>query len=306
MLVYSAADFEDFQQPRPDMPSHMEPELAAVVRHLVEKRWPFRLHATYDGTISRALDVYEAVNRELPFDGLHFIIDHAETISPRNIDRVAALGGGIAIQHRMAYQGEYYAQRYGQAAASQTPPLARMLAAGVPVGAGTDATRVASYNPWTALYWLVSGRTVGGLRMVDAASRLARDTALGLWTVGSSWFSNDQGRKGQIVAGQFADLAVLSRDYFSVPEDDIADITSVMTVVAGRMVHGDGDFKRHAPPLPKASPDWSPVNLYGGYQPNVPMQIAGKHACNVHGRHHDHARFIMLNLFLRQRRHQSA
>ncbi len=293
MLVYSAADFEDFRLPRPEMPPAMEPDLEAVVRHLVEKRWPFRLHATYDETISRALDVYERVNRDVPFGGLHFIIDHAETISARNIDRVGALGGGIAVQHRMAYQGGYFAERYGPVAASQTPPLRRMIEAGVPVGAGTDATRVASYNPWVALQWMVTGRTVGGYQLYDAANLIERDAALGLWTVGSSWFSNDEGRKGRIMNGQFADLAVLSHDYFSVPEDEIGAITAVLTIVAGRIVHGDGDLKDYAPPLPKASPDWSPVNFHGGYQSNLHASASGRHAagaaCGVHAHHHGRA-----------------
>jgi len=151
MLVYSAADFEDFLEPRPDLAASMEAELYPVVRLLAQKRWPFRLHATYDETIARALSVFERVNREVPFDGLHWMFDHAETITPRNIERVKALGGGIAIQHRMAYQGEYFTERYGAKAAEDTPPVRRMLEMGVPVGAGTDATRVASYNPWVSL-----------------------------------------------------------------------------------------------------------------------------------------------------------
>src|SRR5262249_45445497 len=140
MLVYSAADFEDFYEQRPDMPARMEADLRAVVKLLAENRWPFRLHATYDETITRALDVYESVNREAPLAGLHWFFDHAETISPRNIDRIRALGGGIAVQHRMAYQGEIFMDRYGKAKAEQSPPIRRMLAAGVPVGGGTDAT----------------------------------------------------------------------------------------------------------------------------------------------------------------------
>lgn len=103
MLVFSAADFEDFLQPRPDLPQGMEDELERVVRHLVEHRWPFRLHATYDESISRMLDVFEKVNRDIPFNGLHWFFDHAETITERNIERVKALGGGIAVQHRMAF-----------------------------------------------------------------------------------------------------------------------------------------------------------------------------------------------------------
>ena len=265
MLVYSAADFEDFLEPRPEMPASMEADLAAVVRLLSQNRWPFRLHATYDETIARALDVYETVDREIPFDGLHWIIDHAETISPRNIDRIRALGGGIAVQHRMAYQGETFIGRYGKAQAEKSPPVKRMLAAGVPVGAGTDATRVASYNPFVSLYWLVSGKTVGGAQMYPGANRFERVEALRLWTVGSSWFSSEDGKKGALAPGQLADCAVLSADYFSIPEDSIKDLESVLTILGGKPVYAAAEFKNLSPaPLP-VSPEWSPVAAYGGY-----------------------------------------
>lgn len=147
MLVFSAADFEDFRQPRPEMAPEMEGELEEVVRVLAENRWPWRMHATYDETISRSLDVFEKVNKDIPLEGLNWFFDHAETISDRSIDRIAALGGGIATQHRMAYQGEYFVERYGQGVAEATPPIRKMLDKGVNVSAGTDATRVASYNP---------------------------------------------------------------------------------------------------------------------------------------------------------------
>jgi predicted amidohydrolase YtcJ len=266
MLVYSAADFEDFRVARPDMPVSMETDLEPVVRLLAERRWPWRLHATYDETISRALDVYERVNRDTPFDGLHWFFDHCETVSDRNIDRIAELGGGIAIQHRMAFQGEYFIERYGRAAAERSPPIRQMLRSGVPVGAGTDATRVASYNPWVALSWLVTGKTVGGLSLYRASQTLDRELALRLWTEANTWFSGESGKKGQIKVGQLADLAVLSDDYFNVSDDRIADITSVLTLLGGKPVHASGDFSNLAPPLPPAMPDWSPVNYYGGYQ----------------------------------------
>jgi XapX domain-containing protein len=217
MLVFSAADFEHFLEPRPELPPAMEDELARVVRLLVEHRWPFRLHATYDESITRFLDVFEQVDREVPFAGLRFTIDHAETISARNIDRVAALGGGIAVQHRMAYQGEHFVARYGAAAAAETPPVRRMLAAGVPVGLGTDATRVASYNPWVALEWLVAGTTVGGLVLTPPEHRLERAEALRLLTAGSAWFSGEEATKGRLEPGALADFAVLSADYFAIP-----------------------------------------------------------------------------------------
>jgi predicted amidohydrolase YtcJ len=269
MLVFSAADFEDFLEPRPDLMPAMEEELKKVVALLVEHRWPFRLHATYDESISRFLDVFEAVDREIPFRGLRWFFDHAETISNRNLERVRRLGGGIAIQDRMAFQGEYFVARYGAEAAKRTPPIARMLAMGIPVGAGTDATRVSSYNPWLSLYWLVSGKTVGGLPLYDDANRLDRTAALRLYTEGSSWFSGDNGSKGALIAGRHADLAVLSADYFAVPEARIKDIESVLTIMGGKIVHASGEFAPLAPPLPPVSPDWSPVASYGGYHGNA-------------------------------------
>ncbi len=290
MLVFSAADFEDFLEPRPELQPVLEAELQRVVGLLVEKRWPFRLHATYDESISRFLDVFEEIDREIPFSGLRWFFDHAETISPRNLERVRRLGGGIAIQDRMAFQGEYFVARYGRAAASMAPPISGMLAMGIPVGAGTDATRVASYNPWVSLQWLVSGRTVGGLALYDQRNRLDRTTALRLYTEGSSWFSGDDGKKGRIAPGQLADLAVLSADYFSIPEEEIKGIDSVLTVMGGRIVHASGDFGLLAPPLPPASPDWSPVASYGGaYRQTQGRGLAAAIAAKSSARLHRHA-----------------
>ncbi len=265
MLVFSAADFEDFLEPRPDMPPVMEEELKAVIRHLVENRWPFRLHATYDETISRALEVYEEVNREVPFDGLHWFFDHCETISDRNIGRIKALGGGIAVQDRMAFQGEYFVDRYGEKRAQRTPPIRRMLELGIPVGAGTDATRVSSYNPFVALYWLVTGKSVGGTTLYPESNRLDRTEALRLYTVGSSWFSSEEGKKGAIAPGQLADLSVLSADYFAIPEEQIKHLESVLTIVGGRVVFAADEFKHLDQSSLPVSPNWSPVKTYGGY-----------------------------------------
>jgi len=265
MLVYSAADFEDFLQPQPEVPAVMEDELEAVVRHLVENRWPFRLHATYDETIAHALNVYERVNRDIPFDGLHWFFDHCETASDRNLERIKALGGGIAVQNRMAFQGEYFVDRYGRQKAERTPPIRKMLDLGIPVGAGTDATRVSSYNPFLSLYWLITGKTIGGLSLYSQDNRLSRAEALKLYTVGSSWFSSEDGKKGELAVGQLADLAALSEDYFTIPDEDIRNLESVLTITGGQVVHATEEFTRLAPPSLPVSPDWSPVRTYGGY-----------------------------------------
>ncbi|ROR17188.1 hypothetical protein EC845_4232 [Comamonas sp. BIGb0124] len=301
MLVFSAADFEDFRQPRPDMAPEMEDDLEGVVRVLAQNRWPWRLHATYDETISRALDVFERVNQEIPLQGLNWFFDHCETISEQSIDRIAALGGGIAVQHRMAYQGEYFVERYGHGAAEATPPVARMLEKGVNVSAGTDATRVASYNPWVSLSWLVTGKTVGGMQLYPQRNCLDREAALRMWTENVTWFSNEVGKKGRIEAGQLADLIVPDRDYFACAESEIADTTALLTVVGGKVVYGAGEFASYdqsAPP--PAMPDWSPVRRFGGYgnwgeQEGAPLQATLRQAaaacacandCNVHGHQH--------------------
>jgi hypothetical protein len=168
-----------------------------------------------------------------------------------------------------------------------------MIAAGIPVGAGTDATRVASYNPWVSLSWLVTGRTVGGLSLYRGDNRVSRDKALAMWTHENTWFSNEVGKKGQIKEGQLADLALLSDDYFSVPDDQIVHIRSVLTLLGGKVVHGEGDYAPLAPDLPKPMPDWSPVATFGGYHKTREARAklasaCGCHtACGVHG--HDHA-----------------
>lgn len=297
-LTWSAADFENFLEPRPDPAPVMESELEPIVELLATNKWPFRIHATYNETIDRFLTVFERVNGRQPFE-TRFIIDHAETITPDNIERIKALGGGIAVQHRMAFQGEYFVERYGAEAARQTPPVAKMLEMGVPVGAGTDATRVSSYDPWVALHWLSTGQTLGGLSLYGDENVLDRETALRIWTQGSAWFSGEQEVKGTLAPGMYADLAVLSADYLSVPDEEIRQINAVLTLVGGEVVYGEGDYGELSPPMPPASPSWSPVNA----EPSPAMRAAaadgagatqvarachdgcGNH-CGVHG--HDH------------------
>ena len=295
-LTWSAADFENFLEPRPDLTPTMERDLEKIVELLATNEWPFRIHATYDESIDRFLTVFERVNQKQPFK-TRFIIDHAETISERNIERVKALGGGIATQHRMAFQGEYFVDRYGAEAARLTPPIAKMLEMDVPVGAGTDATRVASYDPWVSLYWLTTGKTLGGTPLYGEENVLDRETALRLWTQGSAWFSGERDVKGTLAPGQYADLAILSADLMSVPPEEIRRINAVMTMVGGKVVYGEENFVDLAPPLPPASPSWTPVGAFASPgMRSASVQPSVRHArschdgcasaCGIHG--HDH------------------
>ena len=237
-----------------------------MTRVVAAHQWPIRIHATYDQTISQVLDVFEQIFTETGYTS-RWAIDHAETITPRNIARIKAMGGGIAVQNRLSFSGEYFLDRYGEHAAASVQPLRQIVDAGIPVGAGTDATRPASYNPWVCLYWMVTGKTVGGTQVAAPGSRLSREEALRLYTAGSAWFSGEEAAKGRIAPGQYADFAIVSADYLSVPDEQITAIESVLTVTGGDVVYATPPFGAFSPePLPPVSPAWSPVAIFGGYQ----------------------------------------
>ncbi len=267
-LVASAGDYENFLAARVELKPAMESDLRAVTTVLARAGWPLRIHATYDESVTRMLDVFEPVFRETAYKG-RWAFDHVETLGQANLARIKATGGGIAVQDRMAYAGETFVERYGKAAAAQAPPLRKLVDSGVPLGAGTDGTRVSSYNPWVSLYWMTTGRTVGGAKLYADPDLLTRAEALRLYTVGSAWFSGDEERKGRLAPGQLADLAILSDDYFAVDAERIKGIESVLTVTGGDVVYAAAEFDRPGlapPPLPPVSPAWSPVAYYGGYQ----------------------------------------
>ncbi|MET8576144.1 amidohydrolase [Streptomyces sp. NPDC005012] len=266
-LTWSAADFENFAEPRPELTDGYEAQFEKAVRLLMENGWGFRLHATYDETIRRDLAVFEKLAADGLFPaGNRWLFDHAETVSAESLDRIAALGGAVSVQNRMSFQGEVFLRRYGPGAAADAPPVRAMLDRGLTVAAGTDATRVSSYNPWVALHWLVSGRTVGDLALRPPSNRVGRRTALEMFTRAGAALTGEQDVKGQLRPGCYADLAVLSDDYFSVPEEEIPHIESLLTVVGGRVVYAAADYEGIDEELPPVSPAWSPVTRFGGYQ----------------------------------------
>ncbi|MGW7062655.1 amidohydrolase [Streptomyces sp. NPDC054904] len=274
-LTWAAADFENFSEPRPELGSY-EAEFEKAVRLLMENGWGFRLHATYDETIGRDLAVFEKLAADGLFPaGNNWLFDHAETVSARNLERIAALGGGISVQNRMSFQGTAFAQRYGAEAAALAPPVTAMLRQGLPVAAGTDATRVSSYNPWVALHWLVTGRTIGGAALRPADQLVSREQALELYTLGGARLTGEDEDKGILGEGRFADFAVLSHDYFAVAADDIPHIESLLTVAGGRIVYAAGEYEGLDEAVPPVSPTWSPVAHFGGYQATPPPSVTG-------------------------------
>jgi predicted amidohydrolase YtcJ len=260
-------------------PGVMESQFAEITKLLAGQKWPFRQHTTFDATASRVLNVLEQVNREVPLKDLRWGLDHCETLSPKTLERVAALGGSINIQNRMSLDGEAFLQKYGAQLAADAPPIKRIREMGIPLACGTDANRATSYNPWIGVHWLLTGKTLGGAKLQGDQNLLDRTEALRLYTAGGAWMSSEEDKKGTLQAGKFADLVFLSGDYFSMPVDEVKNLESVLTMVGGRVAYGAGPYSQLDAPPPPSLPDWLPVRHYGGYHRNAagPMPAVAAH-----------------------------
>ena len=217
-------------------------QFRAMTHFFAAAEYSFRMSATHDGSARQLLDVLEQVNAEKPFSPRRITFVHMEGATPETIARIKKLGGGITVQDRMVLTGERNIELWGLPKARNAPPLRAMIESGIPVGAGTDAFRSGNYSPMLALWWLVTGKTVAGTALRDRSQNLSREEALRLFTVGSAWFTFDEGSKGSIEVGKVADLAVLNADYLTVPEDQIRTLQSLLTVVGGRVVYTAGPF----------------------------------------------------------------
>jgi predicted amidohydrolase YtcJ len=272
-ILYAAGDVANFAKDYPVPPAGvMEKNLTAVVKLVAGQGWPFRQHTSFDASASRVLDVLEQVNREIPLKNLRWGLDHCETLQPKTLERLAALGGSIDIQNRMSLDGVAFLKKYGPQAAADAPPIARIREMGIPLACGTDANRATSYNPWIGLHWLITGKTLGGARLQGDRNLLDRTEALRLYTSGGAWISGEESKKGTLEPGKFADLVLLSADYFKVPEDEIKEIEAVMTMVGGKIVYTQGPYSTLAPALPPVSQDWLPVKEYGEYYKRAALE----------------------------------
>ena len=266
LLRMELHDHENFDRPAIVVNSDsMRRYIEEDVTKLVKRRIPFRMHVSYNENITPFLDALETVNDTTPFDGLRWSIEHAETISPENIERVKKLGGGIALDDKMALHGDGFIKTYGKDKASKTPRLRRLVDSRIPLAMTTDGFRASSYNPWIGISWMITGKSVSGSEILDRDNRLSRAEALRLCTVGPAWFEHQEDTKGRIAPGNLADFALLSKDYFSIPDDEIRTISSVLTVVDGRVVFGTQEYSAVSPTLPEAIPAWSPIKYFGGY-----------------------------------------
>jgi predicted amidohydrolase YtcJ len=212
-----------------------------VIKWAAQRKLAVTIHWQENGSVEHLLGLYEKLNAEVPINGLRWSIAHLDDASSETLARMKALGIGWTMQDAMYFQGDRALAVRGEAA-RRMPPIGAALRAGVNVGAGTDAHRVASYNPFVALQWMLDGKTVSGKAMRGPDETPTREQALRLYTAGSAWFSFDEGRRGTLEVGKLADFAVLDQDFFSVPVERIGKTTSLMTVVGGRVVYAARPF----------------------------------------------------------------
>ncbi|MBI4245820.1 MAG: amidohydrolase family protein [Candidatus Rokubacteria bacterium] len=211
-------------------------EYRKFLTEAAKNRWSFQQHTTLGTTAKAYLDIIEEVDRQYPVRNLRWSLAHVETISATDMQRAKRLGMGLTIQDRQVIQSELMKQAWGSDAVASAPPMRKMLELGLPLGAGTDATVVTPYHPFTTLWWMVTGKDWAG-RVVRPNERLSRQDALRVHTTGSAWFSFDEKIKGSIEPGKLADLVVLTDDYLTVPEEKIRAISAVMTIVGGKVVY---------------------------------------------------------------------
>ena len=207
---------------------------------------PRGLTATFhwhnESSVHHLLDVLERINRETPVAPLRWSVAHLNDASPDSLRRLKAMGIGWLMQNAFYFRGEAFVGQRGADAARLSPPIASALRLGLQVGGGTDAHRVMNYNPFVSLQWMLDGKTVGGMPMRGPEEMPTREEALRIYTLGSAWFSFDDEKRGSLAPGKLADLAVLTKDYLSVPVEEIGAIASLLTMVGGRVVYATGPY----------------------------------------------------------------
>jgi predicted amidohydrolase YtcJ len=211
-----------------------------IVRWAAERGMAITMHWGPDATVDQLLGIFERVNAQVPIAPLRWSVAHLNDASEATLQRMSALGVGWTVQDAMYFGGEDLVRRQGPEAGRRIPPVVTGDRLGVAIGGGTDAHRVASYNPFTSLQWFLDGKTVAGTAIRGPEETPSRLQALKFYTLGSAWFSFDDDVRGSLEPGKLADLAVLSQDYLTVPLDEIGNIESVLTLVGGDVVYAAG------------------------------------------------------------------
>jgi predicted amidohydrolase YtcJ len=233
-----------------DTPSEeQKEEFFRVAKWTAERGMALTVHWNNDRSVHHLLEVLERIDREIPMRDLRWSVAHLHDASDASLMRMKALGVGWLMQNGLHFAAASFLAARGPAV-NRAPPIKTGMQLGLHIGGGTDANRVMSHNPFVSLKWMTDGRTVDGLPTRGASELISREEALRLYTQGSAWFTFDDDQRGTLQPGRLADLAVLDKDYLTVPNEELGTLTSLLTMVGGRVVYADGPFAA-------LGPDWT-------------------------------------------------
>jgi predicted amidohydrolase YtcJ len=207
----------------------MSPQFEPTARMIAKHGWLLQQHSITIKENDFHLEAFRSIAREHPIDRLRWSIIHLQSIDESRLKALKELGCGASAQ-----TWTYFGNAGG-------PPLRRIVDSGIRAGVGTDSTNVSALDPWLSLFYMTTGRNVAGM-LTNDGQQVSRVEALRLYTEGSAWFSFDDHQVGSFVPGKYADLAVLSHDYLTVPEQTIRRIESVLTLLGGQPVHAVAPF----------------------------------------------------------------
>jgi predicted amidohydrolase YtcJ len=196
------------------------------------------VHANLTDTIGAFLDQIDSIRTQHPIADLRWTLAHVNQINATHLARMKALRVHAAVHPWTVINGGINLTVFGDAAYDM-PPLRTIQESGVVWGFGSDGSRANQIRPFTTLWWAVTGKMVGGARLLRQT--ISREQALAAHTRSNAYLLFRERDLGSIEAGKLADLAVLDRDYLTVPEEQIKDITSALTIVGGRIVHSELD-----------------------------------------------------------------
>ncbi len=217
-------------------------KLADLLRWAASKGYSIQLHWNPDRTVHELLDVVENVHKDYSVKDLRWSVLHLYNASEDSLKRMQRLGLIWGVQDGLYFGGERLQQEVGVDAARQMPRIVTAMKLGLVVTGGTDAHRVSSYNPFVALQWYLDGTTIGGTRTRGDEETPSRRQALEMYTRNTAFAANDDGKRGTLEPGKFADLAVLSADYLTAPVKEVGKIRSLLTMVGGNVVYAAAPF----------------------------------------------------------------
>lgn len=199
---------------------------------------PLTIHWNNERSVRHLLDAFARVGSADDRARLRWSVAHLHDATPETMRALHRLGLGWLTQNAIYFAAPAFIRNLPAARRVSAPAIGSALRAGLKVAAGTDATRVMSYNPFIAMQWMLDGRTVDGQETRGPLERPSREAALRMWTEGGAYFAFAENERGRIAPGMLADLVILDADYMSVPVERIGAIRSALTMVGGRVVHG--------------------------------------------------------------------